>query len=366
LELLVDAQLLESPAPGRYRLHELLRLLAREVAAESSHDPTAVLTRAMRWQVATAWNGYAMLRPGDPRLATAGEWAQGGTAFSEVRAALDWFETERANLLATAEQAAATDGVPAEIAGQLARALFAFFHIRGHRADWIRLNQVALRRPEDEGFAHRDLGAAYELQGDYEQAADHLQAALRLFTDDVGRASCLNGLGTVYDSLKRYDQAADCLTQALSLAHDPHSKGIYLNNLGPVLGRLGRYDEALSCLAESRAIFTDLGNRRGQAAAWTNVGEVYEAAGSPGEALTGFTQGLAMFRELADEAGQAHCLTHLGLALRDLGRVDRALECLRSALAICERTDDRRGAAQCLRLLSETVQGDSQRLSANE
>jgi hypothetical protein len=35
LELLVDAQLLESPAPGRYRLHELLRLLARELAAES-------------------------------------------------------------------------------------------------------------------------------------------------------------------------------------------------------------------------------------------------------------------------------------------------------------------------------------------
>ncbi len=35
LELLVDAQLLESRAPGRYRLHDLLRLLARELAATS-------------------------------------------------------------------------------------------------------------------------------------------------------------------------------------------------------------------------------------------------------------------------------------------------------------------------------------------
>ncbi|MEV0291496.1 MULTISPECIES: BTAD domain-containing putative transcriptional regulator [unclassified Kribbella] len=375
LELLVDAQLLESPAPGRYRLHELLRLLAREVAA--GQDLGAVLTKAMRWQVATVWNGYAMLRPGDPRLRTAGEWAAGATAFSDVRAALDWFETERANLLATVEQAAATDGVPDDIPLQLARGLFAFFHIRGHRADWIRLNQTALavaRRTRDsyaEGLAHRDLGAAYELQGEYDQAVDHLRAALRLFTEAVDRASCLNGLGTVYDSLGRYDQAATCLTEALSLAGDPHSRGIYLNNLGPVLGRLGRYDEALRCLAESSTIWAELGNRRGRAAAWTNVGEVYEAAGSPSEALAGFTRGLAMFRELADEAGQAHCLTHLGMTHRDLGHVDRALECLRSALAICERTDDRRGAAQCLRLLSEALQqpgphGNGQRLSANE
>ncbi|MFI6826879.1 BTAD domain-containing putative transcriptional regulator [Kribbella sp. NPDC050241] len=384
LELLVDAQLLESPAPGRYRLHELLRLLAREVGAERSVDErTAALTRAMRWQVATAWSGYAMLRPGDPRLDTAGAWAAGGTTFTGVRAALEWFETERANLLASAEQAAATDGVPDEIPGQLARALFAFFHIRGHRGDWIRLNQTALavaRRMKDayaEGFAHRDLGAAYELQGDFDQAAGHLRAGLRLFTeagDDTRQASCLNGLGTVYDSLQRYDQAADCLSQALSIARrlgDPHGQGVYLNNLGPVLGQLGRYDEALRHLAESGAIFAELGNRRGQAAAVTNLGEVHEAAGAPGEALPRFTAGLAIFRELADEAGQAHCLTHLGLAHRDLGRVDQALECLRSALAICERTDDQRGAARCLRLIRETLRqarphGKGQRLSANE
>ena len=53
-----------------------------------------------------------------------------------------WLHAERANLLASAAQAAATDGVEDEIPGQLARASFAFFHIRGHRADWIRLNHA--------------------------------------------------------------------------------------------------------------------------------------------------------------------------------------------------------------------------------
>ena len=384
LELLVDAQLLESRAPGCYRLHDLLRLLARELAAElwPADELAAALTRSMRWQVATAWQAYTMLRPGDPRLRTAGEWAEGGTPHGTVAAALEWLESERANLLASAEQAAATDGVPDEIPGQLARALFAFFHIRGHRADWIRLNRTALavaRRTGDsyaEAFAHRDLGAVYELQGDCDRAMVHLRAGLKLFGvagDDIGLASCLNGLGTVYDSLGRYGPAAACLSRALSIARrlaDPHCQGVYLNNLGPVYGRLGRYADALPCLAESSAIFAELGNRRGQAAALTNLGEVHEAAGSLTEALAGHAAGLAMFRELADEAGQAHCLTHLGLVHRRLGRPDQALVCLRAALAICERTDDRRGAARCQRLLSETLQeaglpSNGQRWSAN-
>jgi hypothetical protein len=96
LELLVDAQLLDSRVPGRYRLHDLLRLLARELAAAawSPGELAAALTRAMRWQVATAWQAYAVLRPGDPRLSTAGGWAEGGTPLGSVPAALDWLESE--------------------------------------------------------------------------------------------------------------------------------------------------------------------------------------------------------------------------------------------------------------------------------
>jgi hypothetical protein len=38
LELLADAQLLETPAPGRYRFHDLLRLFARELAAAQDEE----------------------------------------------------------------------------------------------------------------------------------------------------------------------------------------------------------------------------------------------------------------------------------------------------------------------------------------
>jgi DNA-binding SARP family transcriptional activator len=56
LERLVDAQLLETPAPGRYRLHDLPRLYARELACQRHprSELAAALTRAGVLRRATA------------------------------------------------------------------------------------------------------------------------------------------------------------------------------------------------------------------------------------------------------------------------------------------------------------------------
>jgi hypothetical protein len=69
LERLVDAQLVESPAPGRYRLHDLLRLYARDRAARGypDRDVAAALDRTFRFYVGTAWHTHALLRPRDHR-----------------------------------------------------------------------------------------------------------------------------------------------------------------------------------------------------------------------------------------------------------------------------------------------------------
>lgn len=365
VERLVDAALVESGAPGRYRLHDLVRLFAREL---SGPDAPA-LVRAMRWQVATAWQAFAVLRPGDRRLATAGEWAtpEQANRFDSVGDALGWFETERANLVAAVVQAAATPGVPAAIPGQLARALFGFFHIRGYWADWVRVNRIALdvaRRAGDrlaEGFAHRDLGAVHEMQGRFDAALTHQRAALAIFGglgDRAGEASCLNGLGTVYDSLGQLGEATECVERALAIARDlgdRHSQGIFLNNLGPLHRRSGRPDDAVRHLTEAKVIFVELGNRRSHAVCQTHLGEVHESQGRLADALACHEKGLAIFTELADEVGRAHALTCLGRTHRGLGRVTEALDCFAASLSVSERTGDRRATAESLRQLAETL-----------
>jgi DNA-binding transcriptional ArsR family regulator len=115
LERLVDAHLLETPRSGRYRLHDLLRLYARELALEHHGDPAraAALTRALGFYAATVWHTMALLRPADHRLALVeARWSKDGLELDDDSAALHWLEAERANLLAAVRQAATTPGRP--------------------------------------------------------------------------------------------------------------------------------------------------------------------------------------------------------------------------------------------------------------
>jgi DNA-binding SARP family transcriptional activator/Tfp pilus assembly protein PilF len=362
LERLLDCQLLESATPNRYRLHDLLRLFARELAARLPGDAvTGALARMLGWYVSTSWHAFRQLRPGDPRPRTAGDWASGGEPFPTVDAALQWLEAERTNLLAAVRQAAGGDHRLAPAATQLARALFAFFHIRGYLLDWVEVNETALavaRRLADriaEAHACRDLGAAHEVRGDYRKAEAYLRDGLALYRaagDPAGQAACLNSLGAVHDSLGQQAEAARCLEQSLAISRtsgDRHSQGISLNNLGTVYGSLGAYARAVQCLSEALDIFSGTGNRRSVAANLANLGEVYERQGAYAQAAESYRRSLEVFRELGNALGEAAVLGAMARVHRLLGRHSQALECLGTALALAERAGDRRGVAACLR-----------------
>jgi hypothetical protein len=90
-----------------------------------------MLSRALGFYVRAVWRCYELLRPGDRRLERADpRWAGSGPGFADATSALGWLEAERSNLLAAVRQAAATAGVPSQLATQLTHALFAFFNVR--------------------------------------------------------------------------------------------------------------------------------------------------------------------------------------------------------------------------------------------
>ncbi|MFF1869819.1 BTAD domain-containing putative transcriptional regulator [Kitasatospora herbaricolor] len=71
LEQLVDVGLLESPAPGHYQLHDLLRLFAAERAAaeESQAARQAAIGRVTDWYLSSLVEADALPFPGRPRTA---------------------------------------------------------------------------------------------------------------------------------------------------------------------------------------------------------------------------------------------------------------------------------------------------------
>ena len=370
LERLVDAQLLETPQPGRYRMHDLLRLYARELAGQQHLEAVraGALTRALGFYVASAWRTLALLRPSEYRLAPIDDrWRTGGLELADERSALRWLEVERANLLAAVQQAAATPCIPGELTIQLARALGGFYWVRSHWDDWARAAQTALevaRRVDDraaQAQLHNDLGLARWRQGRYDQALASLQQSLavrRKLGDRRGEAASVNNLSLVYEWQGRHEQAVACLQESLAIWRelgDRHGQAISLGNLGNNYERLGRYEEALACQEESLATLCELDDRVGLARGLTNLGGGYERLGRYDEALVSLQKGLAIYRELGDPDGQAFCLNDLGIVHRRQGRYEEALCCQRRSLAIRRELGDAHCEAESLRELGVTL-----------
>ena len=374
LERLVDFQLLETPSPGRYRLHDLLRLYARELAEQHPERArSAALTRALAFYLATARHALKLLRPRDYRLDRIDDrWRSGGLEFGDDQTALEWLDAERANLVAAVAQAAtSTPGVPDDIAVQLAHALFGYFLARGHWDDWAQVNQIALdvaRRKGDliaQAQVHSDLGVRYRRLGRYEDALGAVQASLairRSVGDRPGQAASLANLGTVYLSQGRYEQALACNQECLAISRsigDPRGEAAGLLNVGEVYQRQGCYDEALACLQESLAIQRDLGDRKSEAATLNGLGTLYARQGRYEQALRAEQESLAFYRGLGDREGEALCLADIGVVHQRQGRYERSLAELRESLAIRQQLGDICGQAESLRELGVTLRAIS-------
>jgi DNA-binding SARP family transcriptional activator/Tfp pilus assembly protein PilF len=358
LERLVDMSLLDSPAPGRYRLHDLVHLFARERSEQEDSEPAraAALTRVLRFYLVTAQRADELLRPGQPAVA-GGEWEP--LAFDDRAAALAWLELERSNLVASVRQAAAP-GVPCEIAGALAATLFGFFDLRSYWTDWEQVNRLALgfaqqrRDRAGQARAHRDLGALAWRRYQLGAALAHLREALRWFRevgDRRGEGLSLNNLGLVYFEQRRYGEAAACLEGGLAAFRevgDRRGAGLSLNNLGMVHFEQRRYGEATGCLGQDLAISRELGDLRGEAITLKNLGDIHRAQRHYDVAADRYQQSFDICLALGDRRGQAIGLDDLGETCRLRGRLAAAVDYLESSLELRRAVGDRRGEAETL------------------
>jgi DNA-binding SARP family transcriptional activator len=367
MERLVDAQLLDSETPGRYRLHDLLRLFAQERAAQryTVAERTAALLRALHWYQITTRETLRLLRPGHqhPVLAAGAVEPQ---PFDSNRSALAWLTIERTNVLAAVRQALANPAVPPTIPFAIAQALFGFFQLRGYWLDWIAVNEAILPVAERLGdlaaigYARRDLGVAHELRGDYERALTDIRAGLEVLRragDRYGEAACLTSLAVIDHRQGRYGDALEHTRASMAIRRDmgdARGQAVCLSNLGETQLHLGEYVQAQSCYRKSLAIFQRLGDRTAAAAVLSNLGNMYESQDRYADAVASYEQSLAITQELGDRAVEASTLHSLGRAYRRLGRYDAALARQQESLAITEPLGDRYYHAQCLRELGHT------------
>jgi DNA-binding SARP family transcriptional activator len=321
LEVLVDANLLDSPAPDRYRLHDLLRAYAAERADadEPGQAIAAAVNRLLNWYLSTADAAAGVVAPHRDRVPlSSGGAAVEPLGFTTVADALSWCEQERANLVAATRQAAGQGRD--DVAWKLPVAIMVCFDRLGYRAEWMATHRIALD-------SARKIG------------------------DRSGEAWVLNNLGVVLGE-QRADDAAGYFEQALAIyidIGDEKGQTKAANNLAYSYQLLGRHEEAIAALVSVLDLKRQVGHRYGEAVALCNLGEAYRELGRLDDAIASCQDALGIVRDIGAVRDEGYALYSLGRAHLDRGQTAEATDLLERAAVIHHATGDRNGEAQDLR-----------------
>ncbi|MER7846046.1 BTAD domain-containing putative transcriptional regulator [Kitasatospora sp. NPDC096077] len=107
LRILESLHLIEPAADGRYRMHDLVRLYGRQLAAEDPASSAAARERMFDWYVTVADAARRLVAPAGPHVPAEPRhpWA-GPYPFEDAIAARAWFRAEAGTLLALTRLAA--------------------------------------------------------------------------------------------------------------------------------------------------------------------------------------------------------------------------------------------------------------------
>jgi DNA-binding SARP family transcriptional activator/tetratricopeptide (TPR) repeat protein len=338
LESMLDEHLLQQSVPGRYQMHDLLRAYAagRCRAEDGEAAREAAISRLLDWYLHAADTATQLVRRfAVPVSRTTPTAKAPGPDLAGPDEALEWLDTEYANLVAAARTAGA--GPWPVHAVQFPHLLQPYLVKRSHVEDWIALLHIALAAADRLDDAHArahtltDLGHACNTAGRTEEGLAHLDRALDLHDrlgDTHGKATTLNHLGTVYRRLGNHALAADHYATALDLFRrtgDDVRQASTQSNLGVELHLLDRHDEALDHASQALALQRRL-RGPGEASIRTNLGLMYSRLGRHAEAVEHSSAALTLHRQAGSGPGEANALANLCFSYARLGKYASAIE----------------------------------------
>jgi tetratricopeptide (TPR) repeat protein/transcriptional regulator with XRE-family HTH domain len=367
LGVLARAHLIAPAGPGRYGMHDLLRVYAVGLAV--GHDPDqarhAALTGLFDYYLAGGAVAMDCLAPAegchrpDPPAAAVPELA-------DLAAARAWLDAELATLVAVAAYTA-SHGWPGHTT-RLAATLFRYL-VADHNIEGLTICSHALNAARDCGDRAAQarvltwIGVFHDRQGRHQQAVGYYQQAVGIARDTGDRyaeAIAVGNIAIIYDEQSQYQLAADFYRLALTLYRqlgDELGEAINLTNLGCNLLWQGCYQQAAETQQQALACFRELGDQLGEALALINLGEICYRQGSYHQAVSHQRQALALGRERRDQGLEAEALTRLGEICNRLGDHDQADEYHQNALALYRKTGlgRRSNEADALNATGETL-----------
>ncbi|HZP51960.1 BTAD domain-containing putative transcriptional regulator [Actinocrinis sp.] len=335
---LVGHHLVEEHLPGRYTLHDLLRLYAAELAdrEEEADGRRAATTRIADYYRARVSGAALLLYPHvllPPGLEPAALAATTGRQPTDAAAALAWLETERPNIVAMVVHLA--EHGDQRGAWELAVLINGYFASCANAVDWRVVSEVAL-------------------------------TAARALGDPVAQAAAELHLGMAENARCRFEEAAGRYSRSVELAESAgwtQCHAVALNNLAGVYWAAARIEQTIERLTEALALHRLAGRRVGEAVTLANLAVAYlerrhdepdalSRARTLADARGLLEAALALHRETGDSRNEADTLRVLAEVERDAGELLSAAENAQRALTLAHASEDARFRAGALSALA--------------
>ena len=369
LESLVDVSLLETPAPGRYRYHDLLKLFARRQAERYDAEVARaeVSTRLLDFYLASARNAYRVGESGDGTLEHFTTPKTCGADFTSADEALAWLTGETANLCAVIAEATRGRAPDLPIAADLLLSLEPLIVSGPHMWEFEQTARLVVTAAleKDDPYSH---GRAGYLLGIILHTGFRLDEAEESFrtTVELARASgdtyvgaeALNGLGVIAFEHRRYEDAFAFYQRAAEVFGElgyPEGEANCLVNMARAVAELHRYDEALKAAERSLELFRAQGIAMGAAKAMQYLGAILDGMGRPEDAIPYYVDCLAVFRSTGQRLREHHTLYRLAGSHLKAGRPAEAARHAEAALAIAREIDQRFGEGRTLVVLGRAL-----------
>jgi tetratricopeptide (TPR) repeat protein len=359
LDLLTGAHLLEQSEPDRYGFHDLLRAYAvdRVQHEESSENRAAAMGRVLSWYLHSADAAQTWINPQEAHVELdAPAVGVRPAAFSSYAEAMNWYELERANLLA-ATRAAETAGED-RVAWQLPAVPRSVHMLVNPFEEWLTMGDIGLRAARRLGDRQGEtellesLGMAHTQLHRLTEAATYHRAALSLRRDmgnRSGEALSLNDLGLLYLRERRLAEAGDLFSTSRDIFREidaPHWGAVLTANLAETMHQLGRFDEAFGLAREALETHRQLANRGGEGNALRILSEVRGRLGAYDEARRCAEDAVDIARSHRNRMWEGYWLLSLGRSQLASGRATDALASFGRSGALQRELGDRSREAQ--------------------
>lgn len=344
LEHLVDLHLLSTSSPGRYELHDLVRLFARELAvsAFSTDERAQAVGRVINLYQSAAWQGLRLFDPDSSRLRWLDtEPVRFTIEFGDSNQAFSWIETELPNIIALYDGPARAHSP--EALTSLCLGMSNFYLARGHWSDGVRVAEIAIgftSSPWVRASLLHDIGQGKWHSGrDGGGLADLIEAVEQFkgLGDTWAEAVGITNIAVRHNRRGEYALARPYALRVVELGRQmnhPATISRGLDSVGMAEYYLDAKDEAYRCFAEAVRIAEESGNMRSGASPLSNLAAIHGMRGELDKAVPMFHRVIAIYEGLGHLSGVAHGWLDLGEAYTESGDHRSAIDCYREAFAV--------------------------------